>query len=1337
MRRLGMCTIAASLILALAAGLSGCGGGDGDAAAPPAPPPPAAIGADGGKIDVPGVATVVVPPGALDAQTTIRVAQDSSAAPPVPAWFTPAGPMVAITPHGATFTEQVTVRLPAPAVTLAAGERLLLAKAQPGGEWEVYSETELKDGQLEVQVNSFSIFVPVRVSYTVTPLSPPPFEMSATTLTCDGQPCATVERVRSTPMTATTTGNGGVFPTGCVNPKLGMRRLTTSSAVGLGASENATAAAVLQRSFTMPTDLRSFVSGRLMVQTQLYCTDPTTNAVSALSMSMGRQAVDNLNYPGPSLDIVEFPGSLIRAAGETTAMRAVLTGGASRADSFNAPTAADEARVFLERLSPGDSAWRIVSEHGQTSANPRPYNGRNWMYWSFDFALGPFTSADNGASYRVRACYQRPGSTSNTCKIGPVASLTIVQQAQAPSFVTQPRSMLIQPGQTASFGAQVTGTPVPTLQWQTRAGGGIRTSWNDVPANGTAVNYTTPPISLADNGVQYRLVATNGAGSVASDIVTLSVDTGIVAPAIGTQPASLSVVRNSEALFAVNATGTEALSYQWFKDGKAITGANAPQLKIANAADVDDGRYWVDVSNPAGSVTSASARLTVTTAAPAIVAPTIVTQPAAVAVTEGNVATFAVGVTGSGPMSFQWRKNGVDIDGANAAAYTLPAVAIADGGSYSVRVSNGAGNVTSQAATLVVVPAGGGVPVVQPPTIVANQDSIVVAVGMDAMFGVEAQGSGPLAYRWLRNGVPVPGQDGAIYVINGATALDAGSYQVEVSNSAGTVTSATSMVGLLGAPAITSQPAAASQPEATTAQFNVAVTGDALRYQWLRNNIAIPGATDSLYTTPVLTLADSGAVYSVIVYNGAGLVFSGGAVLTVTPEVIAPTVAQQPGDATVADGTPANLDVAFNGTPPFSVQFQRLVGGNWVDYTSVVPWSDNAMRRVATGNLSVADNGSQFRFIATNAAGSVTTRVVTVTVNAAPTAPVARIAAAFRHTCGVKTDGNAACWGNNGSAQIGTGNVNSPQAPYTWNLGETVVSVAAGMSASCALTASGRVFCAAIGFNGGSMTPVEKVGASGARQIVVGSGHMCVLAADRSVWCWGNGSVGQLGNGAVGGSSQPVQVQSAAIGAALGNVAALAAGDSHTCAVLGDGGVACWGYNIALQTGSPAGTDTTRAVAVQGLTGVDRLALGDGHSCALLTDTTVRCWGDNSQGQFGNGVLSTTPSAVPTAPLGLSGVLALASGTRHLCAVLTAGVVGCWGTGSMGNGNFSETRTSAVQVSGLSGVVALAAGFEHTCALRNDGQLACWGANGEGQLGLSGLAPRTTPAVLPGLTFAN
>ena len=867
--------------IGLATIIAGCGGnGDGEAA----PSGTATVGVEGGRVFAES-AEVRVPPGAIAESTTVRIAEDSTGAPPLPSWAKASGAMLQLTPHGSTFSEPVTVRIRAPNVTLAANERLMIAKAQPDGAWEALTDTQLVDGQLEVQVRSFSYFVPVIVTYLQGPFATfVPFGMSPVTFSCGGAPCPTPTML-GPPVIATSSGNGGQLPAGCVNPlvSLGIPEATTRPSIQrLPALPSTVLSGAVDYFSVSTSDL--YGNSRVRIQTYLTCRDAVTDATSRVFLSVGEFRVDAfLGFPAVPLVRV-FPAALTLAPGDNLTISAVLMRGASvritSARVFTAPTANDQATVYLERLAPGESNWRIADLKRQTNANPSPKGGPLWGYWGFDFAQGQVTALDNGSLYRIRACYQAPTATSASCTTGPVATLTVVQQATVPTFTQQPASVLVQPGQTANFSAQANGTPSPALQWQTRAAG--EAAWASASGGSgvTTRDFTTGAVTLADNGRQFRLLATNGAGTTASEAVTLSVSAAAVAPTITSQPTALTVVIGSDAVFAVSAQGTAALSYQWLRNGTAITGANGAQLKLSAVSGGDAGTYAVQVSNSAGNVTSGNAVLTVSpVASTAPVSLTIVTQPAGIAVNEGNVATFAVGVTGSGPMSFQWRRNGVAITGSTAAAITIAAASSANAGNYSVIVGNAAGTVTSQSATLAVVPSSGS-PVA--PAITTQPVSVVVVPRSTTTLAVSASGSAPLAYQWLQNGSPVPGANGPTLTLDSLGAISNGSYTVTVSNATGTVTSAPAQLLVIGAPQITGQPQAASAAPGATTTFSVQASGEQLRYQWTRNGNGIAGAVSASFTTDPLSAADNGAVYGVIVYNGAGLVTSSGAVLTVT-----------------------------------------------------------------------------------------------------------------------------------------------------------------------------------------------------------------------------------------------------------------------------------------------------------------------------------------------------------------------------------------------------------------------------------------------------------------------
>ena len=196
------------------------------------------------------------------------------------------------------------------------------------------------------------------------------------------------------------------------------------------------------------------------------------------------------------------------------------------------------------------------------------------------------------------------------------------------------------------------------------------------------------------------LLSACGDGGSASTTSTTTTRTE-TAPTITSQPVAVTVVAGSGASFSVSAAGSGTLSYQWRKAGSAISGATSAMLALSAVTTDAAGSYDVVVSNSVGSVTSAAAALTVTSAS-GVVAPTIGTQPASVAVLAGASATFSVAVSGTAPFTYQWLKDGNSIPGATASTYTVASAAVADAGSYSVRVTNSAGSANSAAALLSV-----------------------------------------------------------------------------------------------------------------------------------------------------------------------------------------------------------------------------------------------------------------------------------------------------------------------------------------------------------------------------------------------------------------------------------------------------------------------------------------------------------------------------------------------------------------------------------------------------------------------------------------------------------
>jgi len=256
------------------------------------------------------------------------------------------------------------------------------------------------------------------------------------------------------------------------------------------------------------------------------------------------------------------------------------------------------------------------------------------------------------------------------------------------------------------------------------------------------------------------------------------------AASITTQPEAQTVTMGQAATFAVVATGTAPLTFQWQKNGANIANAAAVSYTTPATTMTDNGsKFSVVVSNSAGTVTSAAATLTVNAAS---AAPAITAQPASKAVTPGQTATFSVTATGATPLTYQWQKNTTNITGAFSSSYTTPATTTTDNGSqFRVVVTNSAGSATSNPATLTVSSTTTAAPKIT--TQPANQ---TVAVGQAATFNVVITGAPSPTYRWQKNGVNISGAVAASYSTPATVAGDTGStFDVVVTNSAGSVTS--------------------------------------------------------------------------------------------------------------------------------------------------------------------------------------------------------------------------------------------------------------------------------------------------------------------------------------------------------------------------------------------------------------------------------------------------------------------------------------------------------------------------------------------------------------------
>ncbi len=468
---------------------------------------------------------------------------------------------------------------------------------------------------------------------------------------------------------------------------------------------------------------------------------------------------------------------------------------------------------------------------------------------------------------------------------------------------------------------------------------------NAVPAPGWEFAGWSGDVTGASNPASLTM---DGNKSVTANFIQ-------VPPSISTQPASQTVNAGSNVSFNVAAGGTAPLSYQWNKDGSPIAGAYADTLSLSNVQAGDAGGYTVTVTNGAGSLTSNPATLTV------ITPPSIITQPTSQTVNAGQTATFNVAASGTSPFAFQWKKDGADIPGANAATFSVVNAQEANAGSYSVVVSNAAGSASSEGATLAVI---------IPPTITTQPSAQTVNAGQTATFSVAASGTSPFTYQWQKNGSDIAGATSSSLSVANAQDGDAGTYTVVVSNAAGSATSDGAALTVITPPTITTQPAGQSAPLGSNVSFTVAAGGTSpFNFQWKKNGSDIAGANSDTLSLSNVQDADA-AVYSVVVSNAAGSDTSGGAALTV---ITPPSISIQPEPQTVNAGATANFFAAANGTAPLSFQWQK----NGSDIAGATGAS------LTLSNVQLSD-AADYSVEVSNDAGVATSDPATLTVNVPP-----------------------------------------------------------------------------------------------------------------------------------------------------------------------------------------------------------------------------------------------------------------------------------------------------------------------------------------------------------------
>jgi alpha-tubulin suppressor-like RCC1 family protein len=330
---------------------------------------------------------------------------------------------------------------------------------------------------------------------------------------------------------------------------------------------------------------------------------------------------------------------------------------------------------------------------------------------------------------------------------------------------------------------------------------------------------------------------------------------------------------------------------------------------------------------------------------------------------------------------------------------------------------------------------------------------------------------------------------------------------------------------------------------------------------------------------------------------------------------------------------------------------------------------------------------------------------------------VSSIESGISHSCVLFEGGVAACWGNNGFGELGLG-LSGNRGDQGGEMGEDLLTI-----------------------NPGSGRTVAAVGA--------GNETSCALLDDDSIKCWGANDFGQLGRGNLdhyGRESGETVDQLDPVNLGAGRTAsAVSVGGLHVCAILDNGSVKCWGNNtngkLGLEVAGDRGGvgdamgDTLAPVDLGAGRTARSIAAGANHTCAILDDQTLKCWGDNFFGQLGQddadsrGLADNMGDALEPIDLGTDRqALAVSVGTSFTCALLDGGEVKCWGVnqqGQLGQGDTDPRGGSDGDMANLEPIdlgsgrtaLSIAAGTTHACAVLDDGAVKCWGDNSAGQLG--------------------